>query len=256
MLARLIVLLVVLGAVLWAVRWFTRTPPQQVARVLRRGLLWGAIGILVLAAATGRLNPLFALLAAAVPLVLRGLALLRLVPVVQQVLRGLGITGASGTAAGVDAGAGRGDRGSSLRTQFFEMHLDHATGQMDGLVRKGGLRGRRLSALTIEQLIDLLDECRAADAQSATVLESYLDREHGEDWRARAQGRGERAAGPDFGQLSRQEACEILGVKATAGPDEIRTAHRRLMQKYHPDRGGSDYLAAKINAAKRRLLED
>ncbi|MBK1702616.1 DnaJ domain-containing protein [Thiococcus pfennigii] len=255
MLGRLVILLLVFGAVLWAMRWFTRTPPQQVARVLRRGLLWGAIGILVLAAATGRLNPLFALLAAAVPLVARGLALLRLVPMVQQLLRGLGLS-AAGTAAGTGDAAGAGERSSSLRTRFLEMRLDHASGRMDGVVREGALRGRRLSELSLEQLLDLLDECRATDARSANVLETFLDREQGDDWRARAQERGGRSAGGDLGRLSHQEACEILGVAATAGPDEIRAAHRRLMQKYHPDRGGSDYLAAKINAAKRRLLED
>ena len=56
------------------------------------------------------------------------------------------------------------------------------------------------------------------------------------------------------GNMSKDEARQILGVDATATPDAIREAHRRLIQKNHPDTGGSDYLAAKINQARDVLL--
>lgn len=60
---------------------------------------------------------------------------------------------------------------------------------------------------------------------------------------------------PD-GHLSDADARAILGVAANADAETIRAAHRRLMQRLHPDRGGSDCLAAQINAAKQRLLGD
>lgn len=55
--------------------------------------------------------------------------------------------------------------------------------------------------------------------------------------------------------LTRQEALDVLGLKEGASREDIIQAHRKLIQKIHPDRGGSDWLAAKINAAKSKLLD-
>ncbi len=123
---------------------------------------------------------------------------------------------------------------SEVETRFFKMTLDHDSGVMTGLVKEGQFRGRALEDLGIEELVDLWAECRAEDAQSAAVLEAYLDRTQG--------------------AMTMEEAYEILGLEPGAGPEEIHEAHRRLMQKIHPDHGGSNYLAAKINQAKARLL--
>jgi DnaJ homolog subfamily C member 19 len=58
------------------------------------------------------------------------------------------------------------------------------------------------------------------------------------------------------GKMSRSEALEILGLGQQPSREDILAAHRRLIQKLHPDRGGSNYLAQQINEAKERLLRE
>lgn len=141
---------------------------------------------------------------------------------------------------------------SQVETRFLRMTLDHDTGVMTGMVREGRFRGRQLDEMNLEDLVELWRECRVADAQSAAVLETYLDRTQGEEWRRGAgSGASPRRAGTG---MTREEAYEILGLDPKASNSDIHEAHRRLMQHAHPDRGGSNYLAAKINQAKDLLL--
>ncbi|KAI8808117.1 DnaJ domain-containing protein [Cladochytrium replicatum] len=51
-------------------------------------------------------------------------------------------------------------------------------------------------------------------------------------------------------QMNRREAALILGLRENAPRDKIKEAHRRIMLLNHPDRGGSPYVASKINEAK------
>ncbi|MBL4820541.1 MAG: hypothetical protein JKY98_06070 [Gammaproteobacteria bacterium] len=145
------------------------------------------------------------------------------------------------------------NQASVIRTEYLAMELQHSTGDMDGSVTKGMFEGRRLSTLLLAQILQLAEECRP-DHDSLQVLEAYLDRMHPQ-WREQAQGETEQTGPTEESAMSKDLALEILGLSGTVTKQEVNTAHRKLMQKMHPDRGGTDYLAKKINAAKDYLME-
>lgn len=72
--------------------------------------------------------------------------------------------------------------------------------------------------------------------------------------RPRGGAQGPRQAHGAPSGMSREDAYAVLGLAPGASETMIREAHRRLMAKVHPDRGGSDYLAAQINQARDLLL--
>jgi DnaJ-domain-containing protein 1 len=102
-------------------------------------------------------------------------------------------------------------------------------------------------------LLQLLTECQQ-DEESAALLQAYLDRVYEDEWRQEAGAEEQKQTAGNPGEMSTQEALEVLGLSPGASEKEIIEAHRRLMQKLHPDRGGSAYLAATINMAKKTLL--
>ncbi|WP_162175179.1 DnaJ domain-containing protein [Fodinicurvata fenggangensis] len=147
---------------------------------------------------------------------------------------------------------------STVETRFLRMTLDHDTGSMDGVVREGSFRPQRLSEMSHQDLVAFWEEVRIADEESTAVLESYLDRVLGEDWRNHESwpGAGGEQPHPSNGpEMSLEEAWRILELEPSADEAQVRAAHRRLMQKFHPDAEGSTYLASKINQAKDVLLK-
>lgn len=139
---------------------------------------------------------------------------------------------------------------SEVNSRILKMNLDHDTGSLDGAILEGPLQGRQLDSLSESEFIQLLNFCRHKDPQSARLLETYLDKRFGDSWR------GDDKTGTESEPSERDKAYQILGLESGATKQEIIEAHRRLMQKLHPDRGGSDYLAAEINQAKDLLLKD
>ncbi|HMB14702.1 MAG TPA: DnaJ domain-containing protein [Pelovirga sp.] len=144
---------------------------------------------------------------------------------------------------------------STVRSANLEMELDHDTGEIDGTVLTGRLKGIRLSSLSAEEILSLYSDVRS-DPDSISLLESFLDRYY-PDWRDHASADDYRSQDDTsgFANMTEQEAYQILGLEPNAAPEEIHQAWRRLMKGVHPDSGGSAFLAAKINAARDILLD-
>ena len=245
---RLVLLFIVVVLAVIFVNWLLKEDPKKVSQYLRRGTLWFAIVAIVLLAATGKLNWVFAAIAASLPFLGRVLSLLRFAPILSQLYSHIQ---SSRAANAYQSGGPTEGQTSQVNSRFLRMTLEHDSGKMDGEILEGELKGKRLSDLDLPQLQKLLRQYRQQDDESFALLEAYLDRVYGEDWRDPDTEGGHTISD---GPMSEQEAREILGVTAKATDEEITNAHRRLMQKLHPDRGGSTYLAAKINQAKDLLL--
>ncbi|WP_284316754.1 DnaJ domain-containing protein [Labrys miyagiensis] len=146
-------------------------------------------------------------------------------------------------------------RTAYVRTIDLVIMLDAARQPVDGQVLRGIFLGRRLSSLQAAELLALRRQI-AADFVGRSILEAYLDRrlagwrEHFKD-DANAGYRG----GAASDAMSKQEAYQILGVQPGASAEEIRRAHRTLMKKIHPDKGGTTQMAARVNRARDILLE-
>jgi len=226
-------LAVVIGIVL-LLRGFAGADPKVVLRILKWTILVIGLTAVIYLGVVGRLSLALWIGAALLPFFLRARALRRM----------------ARSWRGPSAG-----QTSDIETGFLRMQLDHDTGELRGTVLDGQFRGRLLEEMALAEQVALLQECRVHDAQGAAVLEAFLDRVHGAAWRGGEEadtGGGARASSGS--SMTFDEAYEILGLSPGAKPDDIREAHRKLMQKNHPDHGGSTYLASKINQAKELLL--
>ncbi|MAH73944.1 MAG: molecular chaperone DnaJ [Cellvibrionales bacterium TMED49] len=140
---------------------------------------------------------------------------------------------------------------SHIRTEYIDAEINFYTKIMDGEVLSGDYGGRKLSTLTNDELNSLSDWLKRKDRESFILLNTYMMK-MGKS--AGSKNFSQDQTNNSFSQMSKKDALQILGLNESTTNDEIVKAHKRLVQRLHPDRGGSDYLAAKINAAKDRLL--
>jgi hypothetical protein len=222
--------------ILWFLKLFSTADVQKFATMIRSPALKkkaGGVGVLVLASVLQARGQILI----GVALDFLGLYLLGMVPSLP---------------AGWGARAQKsGGQVSRVRSAFVEMEMDLDSGAMRGIIIAGPREGTRLEALDVPTLIAFLADI---DEESRALLAAYLDRRD-PAWREHAQsdtatGLGGTAGGP----MSHQEAYQILGLEPGAKAEEIVSAHRTLMKRLHPDLGGTNYLAARINEAKDTLL--
>lgn len=221
-------------------RWYATADPKLLVKALMGAALGVIVVVVLFLAVTGRIFWALGAAAALLPWIMR-------------------FARAARTAKNYSRMAGMGGgQTSTVNTRFLNVTLNHETGEVDGEVIEGPCAGRALSTLSLQELVDLLKQCWIEDQQSTQVLEAYLDRVH-PDWRTTANAdfssddtkAGERAGA---GGMTREDAYDILGLQPGASEGEIKAAYHRIISALHPDKGGSNFLAAKVNEAKDLLL--
>lgn len=251
MLGRLVLLIAFLVVAVTVISMFRRTPKAQQKKLYWTvGLSALAIALVVLAV-TGRIPLIGAAIGALLPFVRRAIpTLIRYFPLLHQWHRNRSRTppGGAGSNTGNNTGNTTGNR-SQVETATLKMTLDHDSNRLSGEVIRGPFRGRALDAMELHQLQDLLDYCHRDDRDSAKLLVTYLNHRFGNRWHQ------QQSKPQHDGPMDETAAYAVLGLSPGASREDIITAHRRMMQKMHPDRGGSDYLAAQINQAKDILMK-
>ncbi len=229
--------IVIIVLVLLGLRSFANMEPKKLAKMVKR---FGG----VLAIAIGGFMTMRGLAVIGFPVMAAGLAMMR---------GGFGLSGLSGLWANRTQKA-QGQQ-SRVRSANLEMELDHDTGAMDGTILRGAFKGARLSKMSRDELHHLHGEVQSSgDNQALALLEAYLQRMHPEWFEAQEGKSGNSSTGTGDPAMTTGQALEILGLEPGASRADIKAAHRTLMQKLHPDHGGSTYLASKINEAKDFLL--
>lgn len=144
----------------------------------------------------------------------------------------------------------------TIKGRFVTLYLDALSGKITGLVARGPLVGSPLIGLSQDKLHQLRGHYQKSDKESYALLEAFIDQAF-PTWR-HSEGMGDKSdasSGASWASsVSKREAAQVLGLPFSASEGEIKQAHRQLMKKFHPDQGGAEILAAKINMAKDRLL--
>ncbi len=245
---RALILVIAIAAILYGIRWFKQNSHKLDKAKIAKISVITLFGVCVILAVTGRAHWLAVLAAGLVAALQRFLPLLiRFFPLLQQLYK-------TNQAKTYQSKTKQQGNQSEVRTELLLMMLDHDTGQLDGEVLKGPLQGKRLCELDEEQIKGLYRYCEQHDDESVQLLQAYLNKRFGDSWQFDEQAQQRREYTSNDGSMNRQEALSILGLDEGASKSDIKQAHRKLMQKLHPDHGGSDYLAAKVNEAKRVLM--
>ncbi len=148
---------------------------------------------------------------------------------------------------------GHGTPNSIIETPFLRIQLDHTGQPISAEVIAGSLSGRIVTSLNTIELTQLMKQC-ASDKLSMTLLQLLIQQKSDSYSSHQRSSRSHRRPNTT-GRMTVEQAYKVLGIKSNASRKEIITAHRRLIQKAHPDHGGSDALAAQINEARDVLLK-
>ncbi len=224
--------------------WLSSQPQAKRNRYISRLVVMLLVGAALFLAITGRLGVLIAFFAALLPFARRLLPLLRFIPLL-KLFRRRGTPSSTST--------------SEVVTAELKMSLDHSTGAIDGEVLIGQFKGRHLSDLEFADVLSLYEYCPTTKQDTRSLLVNYMEKMHAGEWSQHLSGQsspGKEAAKEHEYSVTLDEAYRLLDLRPGVSRDDVIQAHRRLMSRVHPDKGGSSYLAARLNEAKERIIEE
>lgn len=226
MLIKLLLLFILLALLFSGMNKIKRLPPKQRKDTIFKIVIGGIIAVVLLGLVTGRMHWLGAVIAAMIPLFRFGLGTaMRILP--------MWLSRSGGNA--------------QFKTEHLDVQVAVQQGRVRGEVIKGLYAGQRIEDLSDEQLAELEEQYRERDKKSYYIIRVARHRSGSADH--------ESTPPPSFADPAHEEALQILGLTGEPTRDQVIGAHRRLINKIHPDRGGSDFLAARVNQAKDVLLK-
>lgn len=232
MFLRLFLALIALVGVMWFMAWYQKSAPNARNGAIKKGLIYFVAIALLLLVVTGRIPIIFAALSA-------------LIPFLHRLMAYRGLIGLVGRFAGKRFGQ------TTLTTAFLVVEYNLAKRSLDALITQGQFADKKLSQLNDQELVSLLEEVRS-DFQSKAAVNAFILARQGKTGASWQQDSGKNNA---QSHITIAQAHEILGLESSTTPKDVKKAHQQLINKLHPDRGGSSYLAAQINAAKDILLK-
>jgi len=230
MFVRLVLAIVVLGLMLWAFKRWQKLPAARRKKVAIQYLLYAAILICLIAVLTGRLHWFGAVFAGVLAAARFGFStMIRVLPFLKM----FGNSDLLGT--------------PEFETEFLKVQIDLQSGKISGIVIAGPHAGKSILDLSSDEIDELSKHYQAHDKKSFYLIR-VIQQRNGRTF-------DQEPSYPSVGDPSVDEALQILGLTPNPNKKDVITAHRSLMQKLHPDRGGNDYLAARVNLAKEVLIK-
>lgn len=227
MILKLLVIVAALVFLYSAVSKYKKLTAARKRAFLMKAALFGLAAVLLLGVVTGRMHWLGAIVAVLLPLFRFGFhALMRVIP--------LWLHRTGGTA--------------TFKTEHLDVTIAVQSGQLSGTVIKGPCSGKTIAELSESDIQELEEYYRERDKKSYYLIRFAR--------KGQGSSSGHQQAVHPFARPDREEALQILGLSGDPSREDIIAAHRRLINKLHPDRGGSDFLAARVNQARDILLGD
>lgn len=229
MLGKFLILAIVVLGYFWLKSWYFNLPKEERKKALWNVAIVALIAIMILAVATGRMH--WAGLAFAFVLGLMKLIVqnaIRFAPFIFSVARKQNFST------------------PEFRTPYINAKLHFGQNvNIEGSVIDGLHAGKNLHDLTNEELIELASFYKEKCKRSYYLIMVLLQKS----------GTQQQQKFVDTSTLTQEEAVQILGLPENFTDEDIKLAHRKLMQKLHPDKGGNAWLASRVNLAKDILLK-